>query len=217
MLDRTSLTNGTFLNAFKDVPGLTLWSEERLESSMRDILEQRPTGQSVWIFAYGSLIWNPLFHFAESCPGVLHGWRRSFCMRLIAGRGCVRRPGRMMSLASGGSTQGLALRIDEANLDAELRIVWRREMLSGSYTPQWAPIDLQDGRRVHAIIFTANPACPLHEQDDSVQTVLPLIAKASGPLGSNRDYVIKLREALEQHSLDDPYISELAHQLQVAA
>lgn len=217
MLDRSSLTNGTFLNAFRDVPGLTLWSEERLESSMQEMLAKRPPGQPVWIFAYGSLIWNPLFHFVESCQGVLEGWRRSFRMRLIAGRGCVKRPGRMMSLAPGGSTQGLALRMDEANLETELRIVWRREMLSGSYLPQWAPVHLFDGRTVLAIIFSANPSCPLHEEDDRVETVLPLIATASGPLGSNRDYVLKLSDALQELGLQDPYIDELSQQLQVVA
>src|SRR5690606_21513069 len=86
MLGRSSLANGKFLDIFRDVPGLTLWDEERLEASMREAIAQRPPGHAVWLFAYGSLIWNPLFHFVESCPGTLDGWRRSFCMRLIAGR-----------------------------------------------------------------------------------------------------------------------------------
>lgn len=210
MLDRSSLANGRFLDIFRDVPGLTLWDEERLEASMREAIAQRPPGHAVWLFAYGSLIWNPLFHFVESCPGTLDGWRRSFCMRLIAGRGCVQRPGRMMSLVPGGWTQGLALRMDESNLEEELRIVWRREMLSGSYVPLWAPVQLQDGREVQAILFTANPDCPLHETDDRLETVLPLIAAAQGPLGSNREYVLKLDEALRQHGLQDPFIQELA-------
>src|SRR5690606_8034823 len=137
----------------------------------------------------------------------LDGWRRSFSMRLLAGRACLQQPGRMMSLVPGGLTKGLALRFAEDNLEQELRIVWRREMVSGSYVPEWAPVLLEDGRTVEAIIFSANPSCPLHDEDDRVETVVPLIATASGPLGSNRDYVLQLQQSLQQYGIEDAYRS----------
>lgn len=214
MLDRSSLMDGTFLAAFSDVPGIEWWTLEQIEASLEETLSRRPPGQAVWVFAYGSLIWNPLFDFEESCVATLHGWRRSFCMRLLAGRGCVQHPGRMMSLARGGHTQGLAMRLDESNLEQELRLIWRREMVSGSYLPDWASVQRQDGRTLQALIFSANPACPLHEEDDRLETVAPLIASATGPLGSNRDYVLQLDKALRQHGLEDEYVRVLAQRLQ---
>lgn len=213
MLDREKLGNGTFLSAFRDAPGIEWWTEERIEASMHDMLARRPLGKPVWLFAYGSLIWNPLFYFVESCPASLEGWRRSFCIRLVIARGSVERPGRMMSLASGGLTDGLALCLDEQTLGQELRLIWLREMVGGAYRPDWAVITLADGRTVQAIIFTANPASALHEADDRVATVAPLIASARGPLGSNRDYVLQLDAALQEHDIEDAYIRELAGRL----
>jgi cation transport protein ChaC len=35
---------------------------------------------SFWVFAYGSLIWNPDFDHEERRLAVTHGWRRSFCL-----------------------------------------------------------------------------------------------------------------------------------------
>lgn len=199
--------------AFKDLPGIEWWSAERIEASMHETLARRPGAEPVWLFAYGSLIWNPQFHFVESVPALLEGWRRSFCMRLVAGRGSFEQPGRMLSLAMGGQAKGLALQLDEDTLEQELRMVWLREMVGGSYRPDWAELLLEDGRRVSAIVFTAKPDCPLHENDDGIDTITPLIAAAHGVLGSNQDYVLQLDEALRAHDIEDPYIHTLAERL----
>lgn len=182
---------------------------------MRDTLRRRPQDGPVWLFAYGSLIWNPLIHFVESSLGCLDGWRRSFCLRMLGGRGNPEQPGRMMSLVRGGYTQGLALRLDETQLEAELRLVWSREMVGGSYRPEWADVVLADGRMAQAIIFTADPENALHEADDSIPTIAPVIAAAHGPLGSNRDYVLKLDTTLRSLGIQDEYIQTLAALLQV--
>jgi glutathione-specific gamma-glutamylcyclotransferase len=33
-----------------------------------------------WIFAAGSLIWNPSFDLTERRPAVAQGWRHTFCI-----------------------------------------------------------------------------------------------------------------------------------------
>lgn len=216
-LNRESLTNGNYLMSFKDTPGVEWWSKEQIIASMQATLTKRPEGEAVWLFAYGSLIWNPQCHFVESVPAYLKGWRRSFCMRLMAGRGSPEQPGRMLSLAPGGETQGLALRFTEESLEQELLMVWLREMVGGTYQPDWAELSLADGRRAKAIIFRAKPNCPLHEEDDSIETISPLIAQAHGVLGSNHDYVIRLNDTLEEHGFKDHYVNELAKKLDKTA
>ena len=64
-----------------------------------------------------------------------------------------------------------------------------------------------------AIAFAANPTHPLHEQDASVSAVAPLIAAASGPLGTNADYVFRLELALSEHGTNDEYVMALATEL----
>ncbi|MEZ5784466.1 MAG: gamma-glutamylcyclotransferase [Rhizobiaceae bacterium] len=43
--------------------------------------------EHLWVFAYGSLIWNPEFHPVEQCRAVAAGWHRSFCLKLTRWRG----------------------------------------------------------------------------------------------------------------------------------
>ena len=212
-LNRKSLINGNYLQSFKDTPGFEWWPREQIIASMQATLAKRPEGEPVWLFAYGSLIWNPQCHFVESVPALLKGWRRSFCMRLIAGRGSPEQPGRMLSLTPGGETKGLALRFVEENLEQELLMVWLREMVGGSYYPDWAELQLVDGRKAQAIIFRAHPQNELHENDDSIETIYPLISKAKGILGTNRDYVINLNNALEEHGFEDDYVGALVKKL----
>ncbi|MDO5666563.1 MAG: gamma-glutamylcyclotransferase [Alcaligenaceae bacterium] len=201
------------MKSFKETPGIDWWSEERIVASMQATLAKRSHQEPVWLFAYGSLIWNPQFHFVEKAPALLEGWRRSFCMRLIAGRGCLEQPGRMLSLAPGGQTQGLALRLAEETLEQELLMVWLREMVGGSYQPDWATLRLDDGRQASAIIFRADPQGAFHEDDDSIETISPLITSAHGILGSNKDYVFQLEAALNEHKFRDDYVHALAAHL----
>lgn len=213
ILDRQNLSSGAFFNAFKDVPGIEWWSEARVEASMQEVLAQRPARAPVWLFAYGSLIWNPVCEFEESQLATLDGWQRSFCIRLVLARGSIEQPGRMLALEPGHRTQGVALRLREGNLEQELRMVWMREMVGGMYRPQWSSITFKDGRTAQAIIFTANKDSPLYEVHVVPEAIAPIIAQARGSLGSNRDYVLHLDQALRQHGIDDEYVSALAQRL----
>ncbi|WP_334070759.1 gamma-glutamylcyclotransferase [Burkholderia ambifaria] len=213
VLDRKNLSSGAFLNSFRDAPGIEWWSEERIEASMHETLARRPKNEPIWLFAYGSLICNPVFEFDESSLATLEGWHRSFCIRLVLARGSIEQPGRMLALEPGGSTVGVALRLPEQDLEQELRMVWMREMVGGVYRPQWSFITLEDGRTAHAIIFAANQDSDLYEGDASTDTVTPVIAAAHGRLGSNQDYVLQLDKALQRHGIEDVYIRELAERL----
>ncbi|HDR9224215.1 TPA: gamma-glutamylcyclotransferase [Burkholderia vietnamiensis] len=214
MLDRDTLKSGAFLTSFREAPGIEWWTEERIEASMHETLARRPQSEPVWLFAYGSLICNPLFEFEESHLATLDGWHRSFCIRLVLARGSIEKPGRMLALEPGGSTEGLALRLREEDLEHELRMVWMREMVGGVYRPEWSVVKLADGRTAQSIIFAANPDNALYEQDASPDAVAPVIAAAHGSLGSNRDYVLHLHESLRRHGIVDAYIRELATRLE---
>ena len=96
----------------------------------------RPDGP-VWLFGYGSLIWNPAFEFAEKRPATVHGLHRRFCLRTFLGRGSKDRPGLVLALDRGGCCRGVAFRIAAERVESELDIVWRREMISDAYRPRW--------------------------------------------------------------------------------
>ena len=218
MLNRDAIRSGAYLESFDSLPAELLWTQQRIEQSLAETLAQRPDDASdVWVFAYGSLMWNPLAAIEHREVAVLDGWHRSFCMRIVAARGSPQNPGRMLSLEPGGSTQGIALRLPPLLADEELRIIWIREMVTGAYRPAWARVRLADGTVTHAIAFVANPAHPHHEADSRPSCVAPLIARAAGSFGSNAEYVFRLQQALAEHALTDAYIDELTRRLSLLA
>lgn len=207
ILQREHLDDGSFGQRL-GMPAELTWTQAQLDASLAELLAARPPG-AVWVFGYGSLMWNPLLQVEQQVRATLHGWQRRFCMRTTAGRGTPERPGRMLSLEPGGQAQGLALRLPAATLHDELRVLWRREMVTGAYLPRWLPVVLADGSTVQAIVFVANPTHPQHEADASVAAVVPVIAGAAGAFGANTDYVHALARALAAHGLQDDYVAAI--------
>lgn len=91
--------------------------------------------RAMWVFAYGSLIWNPLMEFAAQQTATLEGWHRRFFHSHHLGPGQPEQPGRILGLEAGGTTQGIAYQLHEDQALTELRLLWAREMASGVYRP----------------------------------------------------------------------------------
>ena len=82
-------------------------SDVQLSESLTSTLAAKPKGAGWWVFAYGSLLWNPLFPFAEARRGSLHGLHRRFCLWSLASRGQPQAPGLVLGLDRGGSCRGV--------------------------------------------------------------------------------------------------------------
>jgi len=213
MLTRQAIHSGEYLDHFESLPNL--WTADRIESSFNETMKSRPAGtDGVWIFAYGSLMWNPMVNFDRRQVAKLHGWHRSFCLRMEIGRASPEIPGRMLALESGGHTHGVALKLSPSTMEEELRLIWIREMVLGSYKPTWAPVTLDDDTEAYAIAFVADTSREQYAPDSCVKTVAPLVARAKGKFGSNAEYLFKLHAALNECSVYDPYIDELAGEVQ---
>lgn len=193
------------------VPGLRLMSDAEREASLRRTLAARPGGaDGAWVFAYGSLMWNPTIHHAERRVARVEGWHRSFCLSTPIGRGTPENPGLVLALDEGGHCDGVALRLDEPHLSDELSLLWRREMLTGAYRPVWVPLrDLRGQVFGHGIAFVIDPAGPQCVRLGEAETVRRL-ATARGQIGSSADYLFRTQEGLEALELSDPAIERLA-------
>ena len=193
-------------------PGLRLWSEADLAASLHDTLATHPQpGAAVWLFGYGSLIWNPTVHVAEERRAHVEGWHRAFCLNARAGRGTLAAPGLLLGLLPGEACSGMALRVAEEGLRDELTLLWRREMLAGSYVPTWVAVQGDDGAQFgHAIAFTINPASPQFAGWLDEDEVVRRLATARGELGTCADYLFRTRDGLRTLGLPDPTIEHLA-------
>jgi cation transport protein ChaC len=168
-----------------------------------------------WVFAYGSLIWNPAIHYVERRFARVHGWHRTFCLSTIAGRGSPDVPGLVLGLDRGGCCTGAAFRIAEECLEEELRLLWRREMLSGSYRPRWVPVRDEAGTVYgHAIAFTIRRGGTYYVGGLAEDEVVRRLAKARGALGSSAEYLFQTRDGLRSLGIVDRRIERLAEQVE---
>ncbi len=183
-------------------------SEDAREKSRAETMAHHVPGQDLWVFGYGSLMWNPAIHVDESLPAHVEGFQRSFCMRLMFGRGMPDNPGLMLCLVPGGTCAGIAHRIAPEHVESESKILWMREMLSGAYVPTWIDIDL-GARRVRGVTFVMNTAHPRYLPGLSHDEKAARIAKAEGHLGTNRDYLYRTVAALDGAGIKDHYLDDL--------
>jgi cation transport protein ChaC len=193
---------------------LQVWSDAELQASLETTLQTHPSIEDLWLFAYGSLIWNPVFHYCDRRLGKLYGWHRQFCLWTPLGRGTPENPGLVLGLERGGCCRGVLYRIAAAHIRLELLLVWRREMVVGSYIPRW--VKVMDGTtRINALTFTINPLHPNYAGKLAMAIAAQHIATAGGKLGSCADYLMQTVAGLSSVGLQDQYL--LALQAQVLA
>ena len=183
--------------------------DEAIEASRRAVLGDHKTGDDLWVYSYGSLMWDPGFHFAEVRLADLEGFQRRFTMKINIGRGSRDFPALMLSLEPGeGRCHGLAFRIAADAVPAESAILWRREMLRGGYTPEMVPMQTPQGP-IQALAFVANPSHSSYIGELPFAETAAIIASGKGILGTNRDYLVQLAMQLEALEIDDPYVAQL--------
>ena len=191
------------------------WTVDALEASRRAVLDEVAASQDLWVYAYGSLMWDPGVHFDEVRRADLHGFQRRFSYRTIMGRGTPQQPALMLSLeARPGCCQGLVYRLAADRADDETRYLWRREMLRGGYRPVWQPVQTPQGP-VTALVFAANESHDDHVGELPVAETVAIIARASGVIGSNRAYLEQLAAQLQALAIPDAYVEDLARRLPV--
>ena len=187
-------------------------SDEALAASLAATLAKKPAGSGWWVFAYGSLLWNPLFPFADAKPATLHGLHRHFCLWSLGSRGSVKVPGLVLGLDRGGSCHGVAYRLPARCARAELALLWRREMVVGSYKPRWLQVQPHHtpGHSLTALAFVVNRAHPQYAGRLAPAKQAKVLAAAQGVFGSSSDYLERARVALVTHGIVDPYLERLA-------
>lgn len=159
---------------------------------------------TMWVFGYGSLLWNPGFAYREKTVATLPGWHRSFCMRSIHHRGTEDKPGLVLALDAQDDAhcQGLALLVEEGHEQQTLAGLRERELISSAYLEKRLPVDLCDGRRVEAVTYVIDPHhvqyCHL-ELEEQAQ----IIATAVGGRGPNTEYLHNTAAHLDELGIKD--------------
>ncbi len=194
-------------------PGARPMTAGERAASIDAMLQARPAdADAIRVFGYGSLLWNPAFHYAESRAGTIHGHHRRFCLWTPVGRGTADRPGLVLGLDSGGACRGLAFRVPDDRIAVELDIVWRREMVTHAYVPTWVRVHTDDAV-LPAITFVINHQHPRYAGALSEGETAEVLATAGGELGSCRDYLSSTVAHLDAMGMPDSALHRLARKV----
>ncbi|MEM8578401.1 MAG: gamma-glutamylcyclotransferase [Pseudomonadota bacterium] len=192
-------------------PGWRMDHDAR-EANRQAVLQGR-LHSDLWVFAYGSLIWDPAVYIAEYRRARLDGWHRRFCMRLESGRGSHARPGLMAALDRGAVCEGLVFRIAQDLVDRETRFLWHREMFAGAYKPLFLPIDTPQGP-VEGLVFVMDHGNPRYIPQMAVEEAAAMIAHAEGTLGTNFEYLDAMVTHLGELGIEDAAMRDLRNRAQ---
>jgi cation transport protein ChaC len=162
-----------------------------------------PDAAEFWIFAYGSLIWDPGFPYEEARPARLMGFHRAFCIRSTRYRGTPERPGLVLGLDKGGSCRGIAYRVAPQHGTRTMADLWEREMLNRSYHCMDLPVTLADGRTVVARTFVVDRQRPGYEGKLGLAETAQRIRDCAGQRGANRVYLENTVEHLDRLGIRD--------------
>lgn len=171
-----------------------------------EILARSDLPGTVWVFAAGSLIWNPRIEVAERRTAHLKGWRRAFCLTDRRFRGSPSSPGLMMSLDHGDSCTGVALRMDQGD-DAHAALVSLLEK-EPPVPPRRVTADTGAGP-VSAILFAADPSMPIYRPEPGIDNLADILAKAVGYVGTMAEYLLNTVTELELARIHDPHLWRL--------
>jgi cation transport protein ChaC len=186
--------------------GWTL-SDDRREALRLRALEGHQG--DLWVFAYGSLMWDPAIRFAEVRRAHVAGHARRFILvDDKGGRGTPEAPGLMATLDRGEGCAGLAFRIPGADVEAETTILWRREMIGPGYLATFVTADLGD-RMQPALTFVADHGAAGVRPDLTRAEQARLIATGTGFLGTSKTYLENIIDQIARLGIADTDCEDL--------
>jgi glutathione-specific gamma-glutamylcyclotransferase len=177
----------------------------------------RDSTEPVWIFAYGSLMWDPDFPRAEAEPTLLRGYHRSFCLYSYDYRGTRARPGLTLGLDRGGACRGIALRLPSETLAKAIDRLWAREMTAPRvYDMRLLSVQSACGSR-KAFAFTVRRDHADYAGRLSPEAAARIIAGAAGRRGACRDYLTDTVNHLAGLGIADGSLQRLSESVRALA
>lgn len=159
---------------------------------------------ALWVFGYGSLLWNPGFEPVEKRRAVLKDYHRSFCMLSIHHRGTEAEPGLVLALdtAPGQQCTGVAFRVREEEEDQVLAALRERELISSAYYEDTLKTVLDDGSEVETLAYIIDRSHVQYCNFD-LETQAQMIARSTGGRGPNPEYLYNTASHLDEMKIKD--------------
>ena len=178
----------------------------------KNLSETELSGEDLWVFGYGSLMWRPGFEFIEQVPARLIGEHRALCVYSFDHRGTPETPGLVLGLDRGGACRGIAFRVAAGRRDATVDYLRGREQTTHVYREVMRSVWLQDDarQRVSALAYVVDRGHVQYAGRLSLAEQLRYVQQGHGRSGNNRDYVLSTVKSIEAQGFRDPQLHQLA-------
>lgn len=188
---------------------LNWWYPDSEREAMRAESLAGHLDSDLWVFAYGSLMWDPAFRFAEVRRAHLPDYARRFILKdIYGGRGTFEAPGLMAALDTGAGCDGLVFRIARENINEETEILWRREQVAPCYIPVFVKAVASD-RRLTALTFVADHGAELIDATLTRAEQIHYFATGTGFMGSSLEYLTNINRQFAALGIVDEDASAL--------
>lgn len=161
----------------------------------------------IWVFAYGSLMWNPQFDHQAMAPALLRGYHRSFCVYSHVWRGTKARPGLVLGLDSGGSCRGQAFLVAAANSAEVIACLDKRERVTEVYLRRAVPVMVAPAEgnpiRVMAHAYVVDRSHHQYAGKLPPDEAAALIFQGRGVSGPNYEYLASTVIHLDQMGIKE--------------
>lgn len=159
---------------------------------------------ALWVFGYGSLLWDPGFEPVRRVKARLHDYHRSFCMLSIHHRGTEDDPGLVLALdrQAGGQCTGVAFEVAAQDEDAVINYLRERELISSAYYEDTVDLHTDEGETILALAYIINPDHVQYCQF-GLERQAQMIARATGGRGPNADYLFNTAAHLQELDIRD--------------
>ena len=163
----------------------------------------------LWVFAYGSLMWDPGFAFDHCAPAVLKGHRRAFCVLSKSHRGTPERPGLVLGLAPGGICRGIVYRAAPGQEAAVRAYLFERERRRYEVYRERMLRVRHKGGAVVAQTYVADPAASDFVADLAEEEIARRILAAHGERGPNFVYLERTIDQLNTLGIREPGLERI--------
>lgn len=172
--------------------------------------------EDFWVFAYGSLMWNPGFDWVERRPARVGGRHRALCVYSHVHRGTPDKPGLVLGLDRGGSCRGVAFKVAAERRKSVVDYLRGRELVTDIYREIWLIARL-GAETVPALGYVVDRKHMQYAGRLERAALLALVRQGVGHSGANPDYVAKTQAYLRALGIHDATLDWLARQLSADA
>ncbi|CAN7993691.1 unnamed protein product [Ixodes pacificus] len=174
----------------------------------------------MWVFGYGSLMWKADFPHSRRVVGYVKGYVRRFWQASEDHRGVPGKPGRVVTIIPSNDPEdcvwGVAYEIPERHIQEVMYYLDFRE--KDGYDKVQVIFHPESDSTLEPFpltIYVAHQDNPFYLGPASIQDIARQIRTAQGPSGPNREYLLKLAEAMRSLAphVKDHHLIELEHEL----